>query len=998
MGQNLSKYFCCNEYFNKNNKIKLLNTRKVQRNVFKIEDKNTNNNYNNSDFPIEYMFDINESVTNLKDLKINKSIIISRKKGLPSEEYLILKELGEGSFGKVFKVANKITNNIRAIKVIKKFNLEKNYNKSKLYDEIKILKDVDHPNIIKIFEFFEDDENYYIVSEYCPEGDLAEMLGKLNTFNEKIVKFLMFQILSAVFYLHSNRIFHGDLKLENILLENLSIRSYLSNLTNTINNYQSYNENKNYNDNYNNNINENKGLNYEKYNSDKLNIPHSHAKFYESTNKDLINNFNDFKIKKTISSISNINKNEETIITYPLNLENDNFKYDYENNNNDNNDNYNKKKQNEKINNKEKSSIINLNKRKIQFFNFNKSNQLAKFYYKTNNYNEKIYENYNENNNDYFNNNFYQNKENKFSEYATENLNIDKNIHNDNNNDNYTNYNNKKIYEKKLKEKISFYNNYNDAINDDFNTQKDNLIDIIGEKIEKSENKAEDEKNLTNEDITIIEDRNFKSENENLYYEDNDNENLMGSKNKNNLNTKYNKIKIPNLNLHDFNNYQTTNKNFELNLNIDNYNGNFNSNEIALNSKKINIEEYLNKNNNYDNNKIKGKFSKELNEINISDDSRTIESSNNHISLRNFIEKTNDFNKIVNNNIDYNINITNINDLDIYKTYREEVTEENCMKNLMNYEIKIIDFGCSKIFKKGGKNFNEIIGTALYIAPEVIQNNYNEKCDLWSIGVIMYFLLVGFPPFFSMSDSEIFSQILNCDYSFEYPEFNGISSEAKDLISKLLTVNPNERLSASQALEHEFFTEISSNRINHQSNLDYSILNNLKKNKKEFKFQRAVVSYLAYNFASKDEIINLRKIFKSIDLNCDGKISKEELLYAFSELNLDIDENELNEIIEVIDMDKSGFIEYEEFITSLINKRKLLTEQNLKCAFDLFDLDKNKKISMDEIKNILIGNHIKKNISEDFTIDLKKDFNLGHDQEINFEEFKNIIFQILKDE
>ena len=85
-------------------------------------------------------------------------------------------------------------------------NLEKTFNKSKLYDEIKILKDVDHPNIIKIFEFFEDEENYYLVSEYCPEGFLADVMGKLNVFNERIVKILMFQILSAVCYLNSNRI------------------------------------------------------------------------------------------------------------------------------------------------------------------------------------------------------------------------------------------------------------------------------------------------------------------------------------------------------------------------------------------------------------------------------------------------------------------------------------------------------------------------------------------------------------------------------------------------------------------------------------------------------------------------------------------------------------------------------------------------------------------------------------------------------------------------
>lgn len=926
MGQNLS--VCCEEFFQKkNNTIPIPKEKLVQRKIYTLKECI-------NDYHTEYEYNINDTVKNLKDLRINKSINICRKVGLPSEEYLILKELGEGSFGKVLKVVHKITNNIRAIKVIKKLNLEKDYNKSKLYDEIKILKETDHPNIIKIFEFFEDEENYYIVSEYCPEGDLADLLGKLNVFNEKFLKILLFQILSAVHYLHSKRIIHGDLKLENILIENLSLKNYLTNRS------LSLNLEKNNNDSFTEKINleetnreleysnsqtkeeinslmnglENQGSKFGTSISFKENNfnnsshrDQAKSKFYQSENLD---NFNK---KLTTSNLNNIG---QSFINDSIKLEEISSSARIENKifgEIDLNGNENKLGR--------KSPGINLIHRKIQFFNFHKNQKAVKFYYNTNNYKETKNENHN----------------NNFSDYATENLNI---------NTNRDDFTKKYVYE---------------------NQKNNGLFEIIPEKIEKYEGDILIEENLIDDNLLKM---------ENILEK-----NYLNKSNK--KPEKYDKINIPNLNLYNINNYQATNKNTELVLDKDKY-----STSNSQKNNSIKIEE------NNTNSKIFNNFSdikinndKEIKEIE-KDLSESRTDTDNGFSNRESLQ--NNFNKKINNNM-----TMTISNIDIYDTYREEINEEYILKNLLNYEIKLIDFGCSKIFRKGGKKFDDIIGTLFYIAPEVIRNNYNEKCDLWSIGVIMYFLLVGFPPFFSMSDTEVFAQILTADYSFDFPEFNGISDLAKDLITKLLEINPNKRLSARQALEHEFFEEISSNRLN-DCNLDYSILNNLKKNKKEYKFQRAVLSYLAYNFASKDEIINLRKIFKSIDLNCDGKISKEELLYAFSKNNLEINENELNMIIDVIDMDKSGFIEYEEFITSMINKKKLLTETNLKSAFDLFDQDKSQKISMDEIKNILFGD--RENISEDFTLELLNDINLGHDEEIDFEEFKNIIFQIVKDE
>jgi calcium-dependent protein kinase len=119
------------------------------------------------------------------------------------------------------------------------------------------------------------------------------------------------------------------------------------------------------------------------------------------------------------------------------------------------------------------------------------------------------------------------------------------------------------------------------------------------------------------------------------------------------------------------------------------------------------------------------------------------------------------------------------------------------------FHIKVIDFGTCEIFKK--KKLTEQIGTSFYIAPEVIKNSYNEKCDLWSCGVILYILLCGSPPFYGKNEKEIFKKIIEGNFTFRHKIWNKISNEAKNLVLKLLQVNPNKRLSAKEALEDIWF-------------------------------------------------------------------------------------------------------------------------------------------------------------------------------------------------
>jgi len=114
--------------------------------------------------------------------------------------------------------------------------------------------------------------------------------------------------------------------------------------------------------------------------------------------------------------------------------------------------------------------------------------------------------------------------------------------------------------------------------------------------------------------------------------------------------------------------------------------------------------------------------------------------------------------------------------------------------------IKISDFGLSKDF--GNENLKTSCGTPDYVAPEVLRGtNYDHSVDVWSIGVIAYILLCGFPPFYGNNDQQIFNKILKCEYDFPSPDWDHISEEAKEFISALLVLNPNERPSSEQCGE-----------------------------------------------------------------------------------------------------------------------------------------------------------------------------------------------------
>lgn len=110
--------------------------------------------------------------------------------------------------------------------------------------------------------------------------------------------------------------------------------------------------------------------------------------------------------------------------------------------------------------------------------------------------------------------------------------------------------------------------------------------------------------------------------------------------------------------------------------------------------------------------------------------------------------------------------------------------------------IKVIDFGTSQVFDPS-KKMHQTFGTPYYIAPEILAGEYNEKCDIWSCGVILYILLCGRPPFDGENDDEILENVSKGSYKISGPIWAKISAEGIDLIKKMLTFDPERRISAA---------------------------------------------------------------------------------------------------------------------------------------------------------------------------------------------------------
>ena len=305
------------------------------------------------------------------------------------------------------------------------------------------------------------------------------------------------------------------------------------------------------------------------------------------------------------------------------------------------------------------------------------------------------------------------------------------------------------------------------------------------------------------------------------------------------------------------------------------------------------------------------------------------------------------------------------------------------------FNIKIIDFGTARIFDKK-RNPQSIVGSSYYIAPEVLRQKYNKECDLWSVGVILYMFIVGHAPFDGCDDDEITTNIQRGIYRKNDRRWIKASKEVKDLIQKLLTYRPSQRLSAIQALNHPWFKITDSNILydNVPKGDIISCIKNLLTYNINNKLEELFLAYIIHNIPRNKDAKSAIKLFKLVNENKDGKLQKNELKKTLLNFVTEafLIQNDFDEKFEMMDGNNKGYINYEEFLRASLDRKKILTDKILHYAFNYFDSEKSGFIKKNRMKRIFgnrIDNYVFQSIFDE--IDLDKD------GKINFSDFKKLL-------
>ena len=323
--------------------------------------------------------------------------------------------------------------------------------------------------------------------------------------------------------------------------------------------------------------------------------------------------------------------------------------------------------------------------------------------------------------------------------------------------------------------------------------------------------------------------------------------------------------------------------------------------------------------------------------------------------------------------------------------------ENNSISNEDYSWIKIIDFGTAKIFKKTIIKGEDIVGTLYYIAPEVFSSNYDkydEKSDIWSVGIILFKALTKKYPFIGLSDEETVQSILENDY--DQTLLKDYSDELKDLIKNLLMKDPNKRPSATEALNHIWFKKFNGRRLftDFKKEEMTTFIDNLY-NFSYSKILQLVIAFLVHNLPETESSQKILKLFRYFNESGNCELTKEELKKGLKEFKTDDDfEIKLEKVFEELDGDKNGTIEFEEFLRACMDKNEILNDKYINYAFKFLDKENRKSLSPEQIISAFF---VEENESfKDTMNQLLNNNDYDKNGRINFEEFKTLIYSLEK--
>ncbi|GLT84835.1 hypothetical protein SLE2022_030470 [Rubroshorea leprosula] len=262
-------------------------------------------------------------------------------------------------------------------------------------------------------------------------------------------------------------------------------------------------------------------------------------------------------------------------------------------------------------------------------------------------------------------------------------------------------------------------------------------------------------------------------------------------------------------------------------------------------------------------------------------------------------------------------------------------------------DMKLIDFGLSD-FIRTEERLNDIVGSAYYVAPEVLHRSYSLEADIWSIGVITYILLCGSRPFWARTESGIFRAVLRSDPNFDDLPWPSVSPEAKDFVKRLLNKDYRKRMTAVQALTHPWLRDDS-----HPIPLDILIYKLVKSYLHATPFKRAALKALS-KALTEDELVYLRAQFGLLEPNRDGSMSFDNFRKALERNATDaMMESRVPDVLNSMESLAYRKMTFEEFCAAAISTHQLEAlegwEQIASTAFEHFEQEGNRVISIEEL-------------------------------------------------
>jgi calcium-dependent protein kinase len=330
----------------------------------------------------------------------------------------------------------------------------------------------------------------------------------------------------------------------------------------------------------------------------------------------------------------------------------------------------------------------------------------------------------------------------------------------------------------------------------------------------------------------------------------------------------------------------------------------------------------------------------------------------------------------------------------IHKDLKPENVMMSTAKDARGYaptsemHVVVVDFGLAEVFSDPTDTSRIVSGTPPYMAPEVWAGNFNKSCDIWSCGVMLFFLLSGRLPFVAQKLEDFPRAIA---YEPDWAMMGGASEDAHSLCRKMLIKNCNHRPSAPDVLRERWFLTLGLSGVQKVDKpLDKIHLNALLKVAERTEFEK-FVSRLVATQVDASEQRQVNEAFRAFDLDGDGLLSREELRRGLRKMSK-TDSKQVEEVIDAMDVGNTGRISYSEFLAGVINLRGNKKEDQDKLlwiAWQAFSPDEQGRVKIASVQESLAARGMTVvDVPESFLEEMKKGGKAS--DYLTFESFKKL--------